>query len=257
MATGVRRTHDFCWINILTPRPEEARAFFATLLGWEYAEIPGMGHLIELEGSRFGGIFDLASPNTPEGTPPGIGVMVKVEGADSARERAVVLGGTAKAAFDIGDKGRMAELFDPNGAEIDVWEPKANPGMEVDARLHGAPSWFEALTSDVDRAAAFYRELFGWSSEVMSMPGMDYTVFKVGAEDDMPIAGMMKIPEGMGAPPHWATYFTVNDADEAARKALELGATLLMPLADVPQVGRICGITSPQGVTFYVIRYAS
>ena len=54
---------------------------------------------------------------------------------------------------------------------------------------------------------------------------MDYTVFRNGGAD---IAGMMAVPHP-GIPPHWGTYFTVNDADEAARVAEELGATLFVP----------------------------
>jgi len=57
------------------------------------------------------------------------------------------------------------------------------------------------------------------------------------------------------ARPHWATYFTVKDADETARQAVELGAKLCVPPMDIPTVGRFCGITSPQGVTFYAITY--
>ena len=46
MTTGTRRAGDFCWINMLTPRPAEAREFFGALLGWTYGEIPGMGHSV-------------------------------------------------------------------------------------------------------------------------------------------------------------------------------------------------------------------
>jgi predicted enzyme related to lactoylglutathione lyase len=56
--------------------------------------------------------------------------------------------------------------------------------------------------------------------------------------------------------PHWGTYFTVTDVNAAARLAVELDAKLCVPLTDVPGVGRFCGITSPQGVTLYVITYA-
>ena len=67
---------------------------------------------------------------------------------------------------------------------------------------------------------------------------------------------MMQITPEMGTMrPHWGTYFTVTDADETAREAVELGAKLCMPVQDIPGVGRFCGITSPQGVTFYVIEY--
>jgi predicted enzyme related to lactoylglutathione lyase len=254
MATGMRKAGEFCWANMLTPRPAEAREFFSRLLRWTYFEIPGLGHGVRVGGHDVGGIFDLEGPNTP-GTKPHIGVLLKVESADVTCEKVVSLGGTAKPAFDIMDQGRMAVCTDPNGTEFDVWEPKSFHGTDVDSSLHGAPCWFETLTTDVGRATAFYSGLFGWTPEVMSMPGYDYTVFQLGADL---VAGMMQITPEMGnLRPHWGTYFTVNDADEAAQEAVKLGARLCVPVRDIPGVGRFCGITSPQGVTFYVIRYSS
>jgi len=57
MTTGMRNVGDFCWINMLTPRPAEARAFFGTLLGWSYGEMPGMGHVV-----RVGRLCGITSP---------------------------------------------------------------------------------------------------------------------------------------------------------------------------------------------------
>lgn len=253
MGPRTRGVGEFCWINMLTPRPADARAFFGKLLGWTYAEIPGMGHRVQVGGRDIGGLFDLAGPNTPPGTPPCIGVMVKVESADATAAQASALGGKAMPPFDIMDQGRMAVCFDPNGANIDVWEPKKSHGSDCDAHQHGAPCWFETLTTDVDRATVFYSGLFGWKPEVMAMPGYNYTVFKLG---NCPVAGMMQITPQMGNfPPHWGVYFTTNDVDESARLAAELGARLCVPVRDIPGVGRFAGITSPQGVTFYVIKY--
>ena len=253
MTTGTRRPGDFCWINMLTPRPADARAFFGSLLGWTYLEIPGMGHAIQVGGRHVGGLFDLHGPNTPKGTPPGIGVMVKVESADATGERVRALGGQAKPAFDIMDRGRMGECTDPTGAQFDLWQPIKSVGTDVDTAHHGAPSWFEALTTDVDRAAAFYCALFGWTAERMALPGMRYTRFKLG---DGSVAGMMGITPDMGAmPPYWATYFTVSDVDATARLAGELGARMCSPVREVPGVGRFCRIASPQGVVFAAITY--
>jgi predicted enzyme related to lactoylglutathione lyase len=253
MATGIRKTGDFCWINIVTPKPAEAMEFFGRVLGWTYFEMPGIGHGMKVGGRDIGGIFDISGPNAPPGMSPVIGVMVKVESADAICEKVTSLGGKAKPAFDIGKQGRMAVCFDPNGGEFDVWEPKAMPGSDADRTLHGAPSWSESMTTDVDRATAFYSELFGWTPEVKHMPGMDYTVFRNGGTD---IAGLMPIPAGNECvKPHWGTYFTVDDADQAARVAEGLGATLHVPVMDIPGIGRFCGITSPQGVKFYAIKY--
>lgn len=254
MTTGIRKPGEFCWINMLTPDPTKARAFFAALLGWTYAEIPGMGHIVKVGGHDIGGLFDLEGPNTPKGTPPLIGVMVKVENADAACERVISLGGKAKAAFDIMDNLRMAVCTDPNGAEFDVWEPKKGLGTDVDSSEQGAPSWFETLTTDSRRAARFYSGLFGWTPETMPMPDLDYTTFKHGTDY---VAGMLQITPEMGKMrPQWATYFTVKNADQAMSAATALGGKIFMPLKEVPGVGRFCGIMSPQGVMFYVIQYA-
>lgn len=126
-------------------------------------------------------------------------------------------------------------------------------GTDVDSTLHGAPSWFETLTTDVDRAAQFYAGLFGWKPEAADVPGHIYKTFQLG---DRLVAGMLQITPQMGEMrPHWGTYFTVQDADDAARKATALGATLCVTPTDIPAVGRFCGVTSPQGVTFYAIAY--
>jgi len=68
---------------------------------------------------------------------------------------------------------------------------------------------------------------------------------------------MMQLSPEMGdMPAGWSTYVTVNDVDESAEKATGLGAHVFMPAMDVPTVGRMAGIASSQGVTFYVIKYA-
>lgn len=253
MGTGFRETGDFCWINMLTPNPAEACAFFGRILGWTYFEMPGMGYGVRVGGRDVGGLFDLEGPNTPPGLSPMIGVMVKVDSADAVCEKVASLGGTTKPAFDVMSQGRMAVCFDPNGAEFDVWEPRKMLGTDVDPSLHGAPSWFETLTTDVDRASAFYSGLFGWAPQLAPMPGTAYTILKIGGRE---IAGMMKItPEMAGCKPHWSTYFTVDNADEAAREAETLGGKLHVAMHDIPGVGRFCGITSPQGVMFNVIQY--
>ena len=253
MPTGERRAGEFCWINVLTPDPAAAQEFFRAVLGWEYVAIPGMGHRVQVDGHDVGGMWDLASPNTPPGTPPGIGVMVRVDDADAMSARATELGGKGKPGFDIPPQGRMAEIVDPNGAMIDIWQGHASPGMTADPMRHGVPSWFETLTTDTGRAREFYESLFGWTAAADSVPGFNYTTFHLG---DTPVGGMMQITPEMGSfPPHWGVYCTVEDVDASAAKITELGGTITLPLMDVPGVGRMVGFSSPQGVMLYAITY--
>jgi len=50
MTTGTRKTHDFCWFNLMTPDAEKAKAFFGKIFGWTWGPMPGVrgGHLIQI-----------------------------------------------------------------------------------------------------------------------------------------------------------------------------------------------------------------
>jgi predicted enzyme related to lactoylglutathione lyase len=256
VATGVRKAGEFCFFNMLTPRPKEACEFFGALLGWTFTEVPGLhGYMVQIGGRNIGGLWDLNGPQTPKDAHAFIGVSIKVDSADAVAERINKLGGTARPPFDVMDAGRMSVCHDPTGAEFDVWEPKQHLGTDVDNRIEGAPSWFESHTSDVERASAFYAEVFGWKPEVVTPPGMKYTTFRRGGTY---VGGMVQCPMVMkGVKPHWATFFNSNDVDASARKAAALGATVVMPPSDIPGIGRFCVLTSPQGVTFELIKYVA
>ena len=255
MRTGARLPGEFCWINLLTPRSAEAREFFGTLLGWTFVGAPGYGHMVRAGGASIGGLFDHAGYDAPKWTPPTISVMVRVADAEESRAKVAELGGKASAVFDVLDQGRMAVCSDPTGAAFDLWETRDGKGTLADSSRHGVPSWFELVSTDTGRAAVFYSELFGWAPEpVPSMPGAKYTSFRLGEEH---VGGMLALTPPMGfRSSRWTTYFTVNDIEATTRTAIELGASLRIPVLEIPRVGRFCGLTSPQGVTFHLIAYA-
>ncbi len=126
--------------------------------------------------------------------------------------------------------------------------------MKDPYKQHGAFSWFELMTIDVEAAESFYSDLFGWKTEKAPMEGFDYTLVKVG---DNGLGGIMAIPpQAEGVPPNWGIYVTVDDVDATARKAEELGAKILVPLTDIPNVGRFFVLQDPQGAVISAITYA-
>lgn len=125
--------------------------------------------------------------------------------------------------------------------------------MDEQFKQHGAFSWNELMTADVEAAKAFYTRLFGWSTRDMTMPGMTYTVIKSGSKD---IGGIMPMPpDAKGMPPMWGAYVTVDDVDATARTAEQLGARILVTPRDIPDVGRFCVIQDPQGAALSAITY--
>ncbi len=126
--------------------------------------------------------------------------------------------------------------------------------MDEQFKLHGAFSWCDLMTPDVDAAKAFYTKLFGWDTEEMNTGGMDYTVVKAGGKG---IGGISAQPKDApkGKPPMWGIYVTVDDVDATAQTAKQLGAKLLVPPQDIPKVGRFCVIQDPQGAVISAITY--
>jgi uncharacterized protein len=126
--------------------------------------------------------------------------------------------------------------------------------MEDKFQKHGAFSWFELMTADVEGAKAFYAKLFGWTFEKYPMGVMSYNVVKTAGED---AGGIMATPpEAQGMPPMWGIYVTVQDVDSTAKLARELGGKIIVPPTDIPDVGRFSVIQDPQGAVISAITYA-
>lgn len=125
--------------------------------------------------------------------------------------------------------------------------------MDEHLMKHGMISWSELMTSDVAAAKNFYSQLFGWELEQACTAEMEYTIVKSNGRE---IAGMMTLPpEAGGAPPNWGIYITVDDVDATAAKAEGLGAKIVVPPRDIPEVGRFCVIQDPQGAFVSAITY--
>ena len=125
--------------------------------------------------------------------------------------------------------------------------------MDEKLTKHGMFSWFELQTTDVAAAKKFYAGLFGWKTEEMSMPGMEYTVVSAGGEQ---AGGMMAIPpQAKGMPPFWGIYVSVDDVDATVKQAQQLGGAVVVPPMDIPMVGRFAVLKDPQGAVLSVITY--
>ena len=124
---------------------------------------------------------------------------------------------------------------------------------------HGAFCWNELSTTDSDAAIKFYTELLGWEVKESKGAGscegaetsMVYNEIVVGGQH---VGGIYKMgPEFGGAPSHWMPYVAVDDVDERAKQAAELGAKLCVPPTDIPNVGRFCVVNDPTGATISLI----
>ena len=122
---------------------------------------------------------------------------------------------------------------------------------EITRHPAGAFSWAELATSDAAAAKKFYTRLFGWTFiDSPAGPDMVYTRLQKNGKDAAALYQMRA--EQAGMPPNWSAYFTVSSADEAARRAQNAGAKILMAPFDVMEFGRMAVIQDPQGAFFSV-----
>jgi len=120
----------------------------------------------------------------------------------------------------------------------------------------GAFSWSELMTTDPEKAAAFYGELFGWQLDAMPMGGDPASgVYRVAKVGEVAVGGMAACPQGAPMPPAWSCYVTVDDVDATVEKVKALGGTVLLPGTDIPTVGRMATIRDPQGAVLNIIKY--
>ena len=113
----------------------------------------------------------------------------------------------------------------------------------------GTFSWSELVTSDAGAAKRFYTSLFGWEYDDMPIP--DGPPYSMATRDGKTVAALYPADQ---QPPHWNCYVTVESADDAAAKAKELGATLIVEGMDIPNVGRFAVIQDPVGAVFGVFQ---
>lgn len=126
------------------------------------------------------------------------------------------------------------------------------------SKSHGRFVWYELMTTDTEGAAAFYRDVVGWTPQDAGMPetGMKYTLFMMG---ETHMSGLMDQPEesrASGAPPMWLGYVGVDDVDATAASAARLGGTIHVPPRDIPNAGRFAVIADPQGGVLGLFRSA-
>ncbi|MFB7930010.1 VOC family protein [Streptomyces sp. NPDC056039] len=110
----------------------------------------------------------------------------------------------------------------------------------------GAPNWIDLGTPDIDGAAAFYGDLFGWSFQPGDPEVGGYGLFQLGGRTAA--GGMQTTPEQ--GPPSWGVYFQAPDADATAKAAeLARGSVRMQPM-DVLDLGRMAILADRAGVQF-------
>jgi uncharacterized protein len=117
----------------------------------------------------------------------------------------------------------------------------------------GTFCWPELATTDQKAAVAFYSSLFGWDvNESPAGPNETYSMFQLADRAVGAACSLRPEQRDQHVPPHWGSYVAVASADDAAKRAQELGGQVLAPPFDVMDAGRMAVIQDPTGAVFMV-----
>jgi uncharacterized protein len=266
-----------CWVDTSQPDPEAAVDFYSGLFGWEFEDVMPPDSPGKYFVARLRGLDAAAVGSIPEAAPPMAmwNTYIWVESADDTASKVRDAGGNVlMEPFDVMNAGRMAVFTDPEGAMFCVWQAGEHRGARI-VNEHGSVSFNGLGTRDVEGAKRFYGSVFGWTTlelpggaEMWTLPGYgdhleqdNPDLRKLTADAGAPeefvdvVASINPIPENEpDTPPHWSVTFAVDDADEIAARATELGGKLVTPPFDAPWV-RMTVVADPQGATFIASKF--
>ena len=246
---------EFCWHEVSTGDVEGSTAFYAPLLNAKATAIPmpnGNSTLLAIGSHPVLGI----TPSR-EATPLDIQAhwvgYIAVDDIDQATARAAELGATVRSPVTQGAIGRWSLITDPTGAAFALFQ--ADP-EKTDGKNNfgpGAVVWNHLVTPDPARAVEFYSALLGWTSE-LPPDGGDDGARRMNAYDRS-VAGVMPTshPDDRAA---WLPFIEVERIEDAARTAVQLGATALTEVFGFPSIGAVMVLKDPQGATVCVLEPA-
>ena len=236
----------FVWHDLITDDVASSRRFYGDLLGWEFEQTthPRGGNytLIRADGHYLGGMVlleDTADADYSRWLP--YLSVADVDAAVRATERA---GGAALVGpLDLGNIGRAAAVSDPQGAVLGLLRSRVGDPDDSLAPGPGRVVWNELLAADDTGAAGFYAALAGFDVSTTPRRGGEYTVLRAQGRER---AGIMARPDER-VEPLWLTHFAVADVKAAARRATELGGTVLLAPGPELREGTLAVVTDPNG----------
>jgi len=113
---------------------------------------------------------------------------------------------------------------------------------------------FEIPANNPEKLSEFYKNLFGWKIEKMSMGDMDYWTIetRAGTAQNMEKAqttagtngGIMKRMDASQRP---VNYVMVESVDDFSKKIQSLGGKIIVPKTPIPNMGAFAVGLDPEG----------
>jgi predicted enzyme related to lactoylglutathione lyase len=242
-------TGSFVWHDLVTPRAQDAVAFYSEVARWnarpwEHDETDYT--LFALDDEPLGGA---GTPRVSHDAAPRWVPYVYVYDVDACVRQVAKLGGQVhRGPVEVPNVGCWALIADPQGAEMGMFEPCALPSSGDGAARAGEFSWHELNTTDYRAAFEFYKALFQWERIAEHDMGASGRYFMFG-QRGRTYGGMFN-GTSSGQRPSWLSYLRVDDVSAAAQVAERLGGKVKRGPMEVPGGDWIAQCEDPVGAPF-------
>jgi hypothetical protein len=247
----------FVWYENLTRDVQAAIAFYRAVIGWDTQSWAGMGepyYMFANGGTALAGLMKM--PPEAEMPPHWLG-YIGAPDVKATTARAEALGAKIWVKLmEIPTVGTFSVIQDPQGALFAAYSPLNPPAGPAKWAEVGGFAWHELATTDVDRAFAFYSELFGWEKQAAHDMG-PAGIYQVFGLPSLGLGGLYEKPAEMPGPPSWTFYVRVASLEASVEKVRANGGSITREPHDVPGGGRIAMCIDPQGAAFALLGTAA
>jgi hypothetical protein len=243
----------FVWYDLVSLNPEQAKAFYGPLFGWEFeaSSKPELYTIVKHEGQPVAGIINLRETKAGVDAHPQWLSYMSVANVDQAISEATEMGATVDVKpFDLPKRGRVATILDNRGAIVVLVTSGSGDPPRTDP-VWNRWLWTELWTNDEAASSDFYSSLTGADVVPLALGERgSYTLFKKG---ERRLSGMTLIPDER-ITPNWLPYVAVEDPTALEARVEELGGRVLAS-AERTADNRAAIFTDPSGAAFGVHRW--
>lgn len=247
------------WHDLITDKPALTKKFYQTLFGWQFEELTLAGGLfgeinytlIRHNGKLIGGMIDQTKLQVKKDISQWV-VLMSVKDINKAVDEVKSSGGTVfSPATDLGDRGKIAIVADPQGALLGFLQTKQGDPEDGKVIANGDFLWTELWTSNVDKATEFYQRIaeYDITDRTVESSKTDDKNYRLLKTNNKPRVGILTNPvENLD--PIWVSYIRVKDAkslNALVAMVESLKGEILLAPQDRALGGRVALIAGPSG----------
>ena len=238
----------FIWHDLVTSDVAASKAFYGQLFNWTF-EPHDRYTIVKLNGRRIGGILDV-QPKASEFHAARWISSLSVTDVDLATKIILANGGTVHIEPEnIHDRGRVALVSDPHGAQISLIHT-TNGDPDDGPVSDGSWLWHELWTNTPDESADFYKQLAGYSTVEESD---SYLILQ---NENKWRAGIRHL-FNQALEQRWVPVIKVNDVKAISILAKQSGGKVLIKPENPDYPDQIALLADPVGALFMIQEWSA